>query len=201
MSIKKCRECGAEVSTAAKACPKCGAKDPTKSVIDMIFEPILGIIVVIFILYYINAPSSSSPKTEATRVQVSDTSPSKDGESSRKVDAIAILRSKDTFDYSDLPLIVSVYGENQALFFKEVAGKSVATRIPFKGITKTFLSDDTFTVLAGSRLFEDFACYVPSEQAIAKLSALKKGDEILLFGKVKDVTIGTVSLSPCRVEK
>lgn len=29
MALKKCRECGGQVSTDAKACPHCGAKDPT----------------------------------------------------------------------------------------------------------------------------------------------------------------------------
>ena len=28
MALKPCKECGAEVSTKAKACPKCGAKVP-----------------------------------------------------------------------------------------------------------------------------------------------------------------------------
>lgn len=29
MALKKCRECGEQVSTQAKACPKCGAPNPT----------------------------------------------------------------------------------------------------------------------------------------------------------------------------
>jgi hypothetical protein len=31
MSLVKCRECGTEVSTTAKACPKCGAAPPKKT--------------------------------------------------------------------------------------------------------------------------------------------------------------------------
>jgi len=30
MALRKCRECGAEVSTAAKTCPKCGVRRPIK---------------------------------------------------------------------------------------------------------------------------------------------------------------------------
>ncbi|WP_412514572.1 MULTISPECIES: zinc-ribbon domain-containing protein [Shewanella] len=30
MALVKCKECGEEVSTKAKTCPKCGAKAPTK---------------------------------------------------------------------------------------------------------------------------------------------------------------------------
>ena len=31
MALKKCRECGTEVSTEATQCPHCGVKDPTSS--------------------------------------------------------------------------------------------------------------------------------------------------------------------------
>ena len=29
MGLKKCKECGQDVSTSAKACPKCGVDSPT----------------------------------------------------------------------------------------------------------------------------------------------------------------------------
>jgi ABC-type ATPase with predicted acetyltransferase domain len=32
MALKKCHECGAEISTAAKACPKCGAPAPLEAI-------------------------------------------------------------------------------------------------------------------------------------------------------------------------
>lgn len=45
MALKKCKECGNEVSTSAKACPKCGAK-VVKSVgpIGIIFALMVGFV-------------------------------------------------------------------------------------------------------------------------------------------------------------
>lgn len=48
MAIVKCKECGAEVSTKAKACPKCGAKPPKKTSL-ITWLALLTIVVVIWL--------------------------------------------------------------------------------------------------------------------------------------------------------
>lgn len=52
MAMKKCKECGQEVSTGAKACPHCGVQDPTgkaKKIFKYGCLPMLGIFAVLVI--------------------------------------------------------------------------------------------------------------------------------------------------------
>ena len=48
MALMKCKECGNQVSTKAKACPTCGAKAPQKNIGTLSGLVIIGIAVVIF---------------------------------------------------------------------------------------------------------------------------------------------------------
>lgn len=66
MALVKCKECGEEVSTKAKACPKCGAKPPKKtSVITWI---VLGLIVIgVFAANNSPAPSASPPSSNTPK--------------------------------------------------------------------------------------------------------------------------------------
>lgn len=60
MALVKCKECGEQVSTKAKNCPKCGAKAPKKT--SPVTWAVLGLI--IFGVYVSNqapSPSSTSP--------------------------------------------------------------------------------------------------------------------------------------------
>lgn len=63
MALIKCRECGKEISSDAKACPHCGAKPKT----GIGCGPVLGIILVGFIAWLAFGPSPTppAPKTEA----------------------------------------------------------------------------------------------------------------------------------------
>lgn len=61
MALIKCRECGTEVSTEAKTCPKCGAK-PTKEMgVGMVMLIAFGIVIGAFSLF-----GGSTPKPVAT---------------------------------------------------------------------------------------------------------------------------------------
>jgi RNA polymerase subunit RPABC4/transcription elongation factor Spt4 len=55
MALKKCKECGAEISSSATACPKCGAPSTGKTLQDigcsLILIPIFIIILVLVILF------------------------------------------------------------------------------------------------------------------------------------------------------
>lgn len=56
MALVKCKECGSDVSTEAKACPKCGAKPPKK-------VGLLGWIAVLFVGVFVYQCTSQSSKT------------------------------------------------------------------------------------------------------------------------------------------
>ena len=77
MALKKCKECGKEVSSAAKVCPHCGKKYPTGG-----FTIPVKIVLTIFGLYFIslvinsmnNSPTSSnnSPTTVLTEKDIAN---------------------------------------------------------------------------------------------------------------------------------
>ena len=66
MALISCKECGNQVSTEAKVCPKCGAKVPKKTGIitkALIFFFLVGLIGVIFGGH--NGPPGAAPAPEA----------------------------------------------------------------------------------------------------------------------------------------
>jgi len=46
MALRKCHECGKEISTEAKRCPNCGKKDPTTPYIAKLIRAILWLVLI-----------------------------------------------------------------------------------------------------------------------------------------------------------
>lgn len=69
MALIKCKECGNEVSTTAKACPKCGAKvkKPT-STLTWVFVAVLS-------LGMLNAVMTETPATQAEKAALASETP------------------------------------------------------------------------------------------------------------------------------
>lgn len=67
MALVKCKECGAEVSTKANACPKCGAKAPKKT---SLFTWLV-LIFIIFIVYAVNQNTTSPNRSKLSSVSSS----------------------------------------------------------------------------------------------------------------------------------
>jgi hypothetical protein len=63
MALVKCKECDEQVSTSAKACPKCGAKPPKKT---STITWIVGIVVAFGIYGAIRAPSAKTASEPAS---------------------------------------------------------------------------------------------------------------------------------------
>jgi hypothetical protein len=63
MALIKCKECGNQVSSSAKSCPKCGAKIKSSGCFGKLFKIvlyiILGFLAISFIAYIINPPDPS----------------------------------------------------------------------------------------------------------------------------------------------
>ena len=73
MALKKCKECGEQVSSKAEACPKCGAKTPKKT------SPVTWLVLffIIFVVYSANQlPSSTNASSSSVaEPSVSGSSP------------------------------------------------------------------------------------------------------------------------------
>ncbi len=72
MALVKCKECGSEVSTKAKVCPKCGAKAPKKT--SLLSWLVAGIMAVLMFNFITSDPSGNTSSTSSTSSGSSSTS-------------------------------------------------------------------------------------------------------------------------------
>lgn len=80
MAIKKCKECGQEVSTKASACPHCGAKDPlgrAKKGCSIGCGVIGGFVVLVVIIVAVGIISEDKPPMPYKLGEVFDLAPHK----------------------------------------------------------------------------------------------------------------------------
>jgi hypothetical protein len=63
MALVKCKECGEQVSTSAKSCPKCGAKPPKKT---SMFTWVVGFFLVCAVYAAIRTPSAKTSDQAAS---------------------------------------------------------------------------------------------------------------------------------------
>jgi len=72
MALVKCKECGEEVSTKAKTCPKCGAKAPRKT---SLFTWLV-LLFIIFVIYAANQEPTSTGNSSSYQSQSNSSSSS-----------------------------------------------------------------------------------------------------------------------------
>ncbi|KES23077.1 MULTISPECIES: zinc ribbon domain-containing protein [Pseudomonas] len=72
MALMKCKECGSQVSTKAKACPTCGAKPPKKTIGTLSGLIIIGLAVVVFSKIFGGGSSGSSANQVASADRCND---------------------------------------------------------------------------------------------------------------------------------
>lgn len=71
MAMVKCKECGNQVSTKAKACPTCGAAQPKRtSVLTWVAAGLIGLIVIVSIATKEDPVSAPAPKAAPTAADV-----------------------------------------------------------------------------------------------------------------------------------
>lgn len=81
MALVTCQECGEEVSTKAKACPKCGEKAPKKT---SLFTWLVFLFI-IFVVYAANQNSTLTSSYSNSKIKLSDTTNSINSETPKKV--------------------------------------------------------------------------------------------------------------------
>ncbi len=107
-----------------------------------------------------------------------------------------------TLSGTDLPKIVNTYRENEMRFKRDFLGRSFSDTLPFLKTTEKIFSKDVYRVsLGGGNVFGDVDCTVSSKADIAVISSWNRGDNIAVEGIIKDVTLGSVQLEPCRLSK
>ena len=75
MALKKCRECGGQVSTDAKACPHCGATDPLGTTRQAAIGCLSVIVIAAGAIWAFNSWNDSSPKATPDKVTAAAVAP------------------------------------------------------------------------------------------------------------------------------
>lgn len=70
MSLKKCKECGNQVSTKADKCPNCGVKNPAKKTISKFWIGVINISILIFFWHLFTQGDNIEINPEADRFSV-----------------------------------------------------------------------------------------------------------------------------------
>lgn len=107
-----------------------------------------------------------------------------------------------TLGAADLPRIVDAYKANQLRFIRDFKGKAFAGVLPFRSATQNIVSPDSYTIgLGKGSLTSDLDCSFSDAFDLALMGNWNPGDEIAVTGTVKDVSFGSVQLSPCKMSR
>ncbi|MFT7338141.1 MAG: hypothetical protein ACI92B_001470 [Marinobacter maritimus] len=99
MALVKCKECGSEVSTKAKICPKCGAKAPKKT---SMFTWVVAAIMVIALFNVFNSEPSRTSASSASSSNQGTSSSTSGGTTTRSSEPVAVKAPEwSTFDSAD----------------------------------------------------------------------------------------------------
>lgn len=97
MALKKCRECGNEVSTSAKVCPHCGKKRPVKR--SRILTKFFLVLVALFILtVFFGSPDKNNTQNTKESIGNTSTTATKKPKPNPKPEAPAIARQHSEMD-------------------------------------------------------------------------------------------------------
>jgi len=129
MALVKCHECGTEVSTEAKACPKCGAKPKIKlSVIHWI-----GILVTLLILYIF----ATSPNTQ----QANNTKSAGAVSNVTELTAPANTSTEKQIYQTTSRQLFSDYEKNEVALDEKIKDKQVVLLGVIQSIDKDFMDN------------------------------------------------------------
>lgn len=105
MAMKNCKECGAEISSSAKVCPKCGKKQKMS-------KKLIGLVVIILLIIVVSTSGGNNGKS----VQTS-------GTNSVQSDAVSSNQDVNTVGEGEIGKYHVKIGEHQIT--KDYAGKSI----------------------------------------------------------------------------
>ena len=167
MAMKKCKECGAEVSSSAKKCPQCGKK--------LKHTGLIIAIIIILLIVFIAAINSDNTNNNVT-TQTSSVSTEVKKEEEKK-----ITYKEITVDKLDKDL------ENNAATAKDKYNNKY---LAITGRLGTIDSDLKYISLLSTTDKWDIVgihCTIKSDKQKEKIKKLKKDQTIVVKGKITDV--------------
>lgn len=178
MALKKCKECGQEVSTAAKACPKCGTPSPTGS--SLFRKAVVGLSI-LFVLGLFGARSErGGTKTASVASSAAAT----------KVDAPALEVASGE--------LWKAYQANEVAADNLYKGKRLRVKGSVASIDKNAFGG-VFVSLATPNEFMNIHANLERSE-IAKAAALQKGQRISVSCVGGTMIVGSPMLDDCTIE-
>lgn len=165
MAMKKCKECGEEISSSAKVCPKCGKKQ--KSLKGIIIATVLILIIIGAMAGGDNTNNSSNTPTSAS------TSTQKEPENIEYI-TVTVDELNDALKNNS-----AVAKENYNGKYLEITGRLGTIDSDLKYISLLSTTDEWDIV--------GIHCTIKNDIQKEKVKTLSKNDTIVVKGKITDV--------------
>lgn len=170
--LVKCKACGGDVATSAKACPKCGAPVTGGAGKKLFATLLIGAVVGTCAI----AASRSSEEKAAKKAAVA---------SGPVIDVAART-------------LASAYEANEVAADADYKGKVVLVTGIVDSINKD-IGDDPVVILKANEMFSGVHCSMDDSQA-GTAARLSKGQQVSMRGRVSGMILGSVMIKDCIVQ-
>ena len=174
MALKKCNECGEEISSSAKKCPKCG-KDQRNFFMR---HPVLYSILIIIVIAAVGSSGSDTTNNSTTSTLTGDTTTS----------TITTTKDPEEIEYT----AIDVDTLNDELEKNAAAAKDNYNKkyLEITGELTTIDSDLSYITIGSTTDEWDFMtiqCYIKDQATKDVVKTLSTGDTIVVKGQITDV--------------
>ena len=171
MAMKICKECGTEMSKSAKTCPKCGKEQRN---FFLQHKVLTFILVIIMLGIIIGATGGSSTNTSNPTSTTGVIGQSEDKQEDIKYTAITVDKLEDALEDNAASAKEKYNGK-----YLEITGKLGTIDSDLKYISLLSITD--------SWDFTGIHCSIKNDEQREKIKKMKKGDTIIIKGKITDV--------------
>lgn len=172
MAMKKCKECGEEISSSAKKCPKCG-KDQRNFFMK---HPVLYTILILIIIAVAGSSGSDTTNTDVSSTSTGDTVTTTTTETPETIEYTAI----DVDTLNDAL-------ENNAAAAKDTYNKKY---LEITGRLSNIDSDLSYISIGSTTDEWDFMtiqCFIKDQATKDIVKTLSKDDTIVVRGQITEV--------------
>ena len=177
MAMKKCKECGEEISSSAKVCPKCGKKQGS---------PVVTIIIVIVVILVIGAIASGGGTNNSNTLSTSSSSDTTSPISTTTTTTTEEASAPIEYTAIDVDTLEDALDNNAAAAKDTYNGKY----LEIKGKLGTIDSDMKYISLLSLTDEWDFTgihCTIKSDEQREIVKTLSKDQTLVVKGKITDV--------------
>ncbi len=167
MAMKKCKECGTEISSSAKVCPHCGKKQKTS-------KKVIGLVVVLLLVIIVAASGGDSTNNNTVQTNAGDSKQTQNTQEPIEYTAVDI----DTMEEALKNNAAAAKDTYNGKYF-EIIGRLGTIDSDLKYISLLSTTDDWD--LTGIH------CSIKNDEQKEIVKTLSKNDTIVVKGKITNV--------------